>query len=135
MTIDNELIKELAHRYFADKMPEDLRAYLLDRYTEEPLEGDLAPQFFFPRLTSDIQKYISGGLDIKPRTELQKLQERYDELSDITSRFAEDIKHLDSENRYYADFVRWMHLDDKYQEFRKTAHEEHDEFGFSYYTI
>lgn len=135
MTMNNELIRELAHRYFADRMPEDLRAYLFDRYTDEPLEGDLAPQFFFPAVLSDIQKYIRGELDTTLRTELQKLLERYDELSDITSRFAEDIRHLEVENRYYVDFINWMQLGDKYHEFQKTAHEEHDEMGFSYYTM
>jgi len=135
MTIDNKLIKEFAHRYFADRMPEDLRAYLFERCAKEPLEGDIVPQFFFPIVISDIQKYIRGELDTTLRTELEKLQERYDELSGIMCRFADDIRRLETENQYYADFVHWMHLYDKYQGFRKNAHEEFDEFGFSYYTI
>jgi len=83
MTIDDNLIQQFAHCYFDDKMPKDLRAYLFDRYAEEPLEGDLVPQFFYPLVISDIRKYIRGELDTTLRTELRKLRERYDELSDM----------------------------------------------------
>jgi len=51
--MDNERIRELAHQYFADRMPEDLRAYLFDRYAEEPPEGDPALRFLFPAVASD----------------------------------------------------------------------------------
>lgn len=135
MTMDKELITELAHGYFAGKMPEDLRLYLFDRYGDEPLEGDLAPQFFFPAVLSDIRKYVQGELDTTPRTELQKLKDRYEELSDITCGMAQDRQRLESENQYLCDFIRWMHLEDSYRNFREKAYPERDEYGFEYYTL
>lgn len=134
MTIDNQLIEELAHRYFADNMPSELRDYLFDRYGEEPVEGELVAQFFLPAVIGDIESYVHGKLDTTLRTEYQKLQDRYEKLSGIISGFAEDNRRLESENQYYADFIGWMHLYKEYREFRATAHEEQDEFGFSYYT-
>lgn len=135
MTIDHQLIEELADQYFSGRMPKDLNTYLFDRYGEEPLAGDHAPQFFYPAVWADIEKYICGELDTTLRDNLQKQQDRYEELSEIASRFAEEKRQLELENQYYTDFIRWMHLDNNYQEFRERAHEERDAFGFSHYTI
>lgn len=135
MTMDKELVRELGDRYFAGNMPDDLKQYLLDRYGEEPLEGDLAPQFFFPAVLSDIRKYTQGNLDTTPRTELQKLSDRYEELSGITCGMAQDRQILETETRYMGDFIRWMHLEDSYREFREKAHPARDEYGFEYYTL
>lgn len=134
MTMDEKLIKELAHRYFSGKMPKNLKMYLFDRYGEEPLEGDLSPQFFFPAILSDISKYIQGSLDTTLRTELQKLQDRYEELSNITCGMAQERRRLETENQYLSDFIRWMHLEGRYLNFRKKAYPEKDEYGFEYYT-
>lgn len=135
MTMDKELIKELSRRYFAGRMPEELRLYLFDRYGEEPLEGDLSPQFFFPAVLSDIREYTQGKLDITPRTELQKLRDRYEELSGITCGMAQDRQRLEAENQYMGDFIRWMHLENSYRDFREKAHPMRDEYGFEHYTL
>lgn len=135
MTMDKELMRELAYRYFAGDMPEDLKQYLIDRYGEEPLEGDLAPQFFFPAVLSDIQKYEYGKLDTTSRTELQKLRDRYEELSGITCGMAQERQRLETENQYMGDFIRWMHLEDNYRNFREKAYPKRDEYGFEYFTL
>lgn len=135
MTMDKELIGELAHRYFSGKMPKDLKTYLFDRYVEEPLEGDLSPQFFFPAVISDIRKYIQGELDTTPRTQMQKLQDRYEELSGITCSMAQEKQRLETENQYLGDFIRWMHLEEMYLDFRKRAYPEKDEYGFEHHTL
>lgn len=135
MIINNEIIRELALHYFDGSMPGNLQAYLCDRYGEEPLEGDLAPQFFFPAVISDIHRYLRGGLNTAVRTDLQKLQDRYRELSGIASSLAQDVSRLEKENRYCSDFIHQMNLYHQYLEFRKSAHEEQDVFGFPYYTL
>lgn len=136
MTIDNEIIEELARCHFADRMPEDFRIYLFDRYGEEPIEGELAEQFFYPAVHSDIEKYIRGKLDTTPRTELQKLQDRYDELSDITCSMAQDTANLSEEVTYLSDFVQWLGLEQKYQEFKEHAYLKKDEnLPFSRYVL
>lgn len=56
MRMEKELAEMLAEQYFAGKMPEELKRYLFDRYGEEPLEGELTAQFFFPEVISDIKK-------------------------------------------------------------------------------
>ena len=90
MTMDYEIINVLAEDYFEGNMPEELSAYLIDRYSEEPLEGDWSPQFFFPRIQSDIKSYIRGELDVTLRTDIEKLQDRYIELNNIVCSFVSE---------------------------------------------
>lgn len=131
MTIDNTIIQKLAAQYFSGQMPEDLHNYLLDTYGEEPLHGDLSPQFFWPAVRSDIQNYLNGCLDTAVRSDLQKLRDHYKELSDIVSEFAEGNRLLEVENRYLHDFITWMKLEEKYLEFKEHSHEEKDEYGLT----
>ena len=136
MTINNELIKELAHKHFNGRMPSELRAYLYDQYGEEPLAGELAPQFFFPSIESDIKKYKTGKLNTSVRSPIEKLQDRYEELSDITSQLAEELSHYRADYRYMHDFIAWMHLDNNYKEFREKAYETStEENPFLHYTL
>ena len=136
MTVNREIFKVLADRYFCGRMPSDLKAYLSDAYGEEPLRGELSEQFFWPQITSDVEAYIKGKLDTTVRSEYQKLQDRYDELSDITAELARDRYYLTRENQCLRDFISWMHLSSLYADFEKHAHEEQDEFGmFSRYVM
>lgn len=135
MTIDYEIINVLAEDYFKGNMPEELSAYLIDRYSEEPLEGDWSPQFFFPIIQSDIKSYIRGELDVTLRTDIEKLQDRYIELNNITCSFVAENHKLESKNRYMHDFIGYMNLNGKFSEFVEQAHVEIDEIGFEYYTL
>ena len=135
MTIDYEIIKVLAEDFFEGNMPEELSAYLIDRYGEEPLEGDLSPQFLFPIIRSDIDSYIKGELDVTLRSDLEKLQDSYNELNDIACRLASEKYEIESKNRYMHDFISYMNLNDKFTEFVEKAREETDEVGFKYYTL
>lgn len=135
MRINDKIIKELAQREFEGRMPKELKAYLLDHYEDDPLYGELPEQFFWPTVLSDIQKYKAGDLDTAVRTPLQKLQDTYDELNDITCGLAEDKTTLEKENRYLRDFISWMHLEKNYQEFKASAHVEQTEVGFDFYTM
>lgn len=135
MVMNNEVKEYLADRYFAGLIPGNLVRYLYDRYGYEPLEGELAPQFFWSYVTHDVKAYIRGELDVSLRTPLQKLQDRYDELEGITYSFAADIRHLENEVAYLHDFIHYIHNEDLYERFRKEAHREKDEMGFSFYTL
>lgn len=128
MTIDNQIIRNIEEQYFySKKMPEDLSLYLFDRYSEEPVEGEITEQFFYPRVYSDVRNYIKGELDTTLRTDLEKLQDRYDELSDILSGIVDSEKSYAAEQVYLRDFIRWLGQSEKYEYFRKNAHLEVDE--------
>ena len=135
MTMNNEIKEYLADRYFSGLIPGNLVRYLYDRYGEEPLERDLSPQFFWPNVIGDIKDYLNGTLDIRLRSPLQKLQDRYDELSGITSSICEDKRRLETELTYLYDFIRYIHQEDLFEKFKKYAHEEEDEYGFKYFTM
>lgn len=81
MVMNNEVKKYLADTYFAGRIPGNLVRYLYDRYGEDPLEGELSPQFFWSFVISDVEAYIHGSLDITLRTPIQKLQDRYKDLA------------------------------------------------------
>ena len=83
----------------------------------------------------DVKAYLNGELDTSLRTPLQKLQDRYDSLSGITSSFAEHIHILEEELSYLRDFIRYIHNESLYEKFRHEAHQETDEMGFRYYTM
>ena len=135
MVMNNEVKEYLANHYFAGQIPGNLVRYLYDRYGEEPLEGCMSPQLFWSYIADDVNAYINGELDITLRTPLQKLQDRYDELSDITGSFADDIRILEEENAYLRDFIHYIHNVELYEKFRKEAHIEEDEMGFDFYTL
>ena len=75
--MNNEVKTYLADRYFGGRIPGNLVRYLYDQYGEDPLAGELSPQFFWPYVIGDVKAYINGTLDIQIRTPLQKLKERY----------------------------------------------------------
>lgn len=63
-------------------------------------------------------------------------KEDYDEISGHLEHFVSKCNRQEEEMRYMHDFISWMHLEDKYNDFRKNAHEFQPEDGsFSYYTM
>ena len=136
MVINDAIIKVLAQEHFNGTMPDDLCAYLYDRYDHDPEEGMLTEQFFFPFVETDIKRYIAGELDTTVRTPLQKMQDRYNDLQYITGRYFEECQKCEEENEYLRDFIYWMHLDGLYAEFRENARKiEQEEDPFPRYTM
>ena len=135
MVMNNEVKEYLADIYFNGHIPGNLVRYLYDRYGEEPLEGCMSPPLFWSYITDDVNAYMNGELNITLRAPLQKLQERYDELEGITCSFVADIRNLMEENAYLHDFIYYIHNEELYERFRKEAHLEEDEMGFSHYTM
>ena len=63
-------------------------------------------------------------------------KEDYDELCGDLEYLSSKCNDQEKEIRYMHDFIRWMHLGDQYENFRKNAYEYEPEDGsFSYYTI
>ena len=135
MVMNNEVKTYLADRYFGGRIPGNLVRYLYDQYGEDPLAGELSPQFFWPYVIGDVKAYINGTLDIRIRTPIQKLKDRYDELEGITCSFAKENQALEKENAFLHDFIRYIHKETLYEQFRNEAHLEQDETGFSFYTL
>ena len=136
MVINDTIIKVLAQEHFNGTMPDDLCAYLFDRYDHDPEEGMLTEQFFFPFVEADIKHYIAGELDTTVRTPLQKMQDRYNDLQHITGRYHEECVRNNEELEYLHDFISWMHLDGLYAEFRENARKiEQEENPFPRYTM
>ena len=136
MVINDVIIKVLAQEHFNGTMPDDLCAYLFDRYDHDPEEGMLTEQFFFPLVEADIKRYIDGELDTTVRTPLQKMQDRYNDLQDITGRYHEECVRNNEELEYLHDFISWMHLDGLYADFRENARKiEQEDDPFPRYTM
>ena len=63
-------------------------------------------------------------------------KEEYDEIFGHLEHFVSKCNRQEEEMRYMHDFISWMHLEDKYNDFRKNAHEFQPEDGsFSYYAM
>ena len=136
MVINDAIIKVLAQEHFNGAMPDDLCAYLFDRYDHDPEEGMLTEQFFFPLVEADINRYIAGELDTTVRTPLQKMQDRYNDLQYITGRYFGESAQQEEELKYLHDFISWMHLDGLYAEFREKAHKVYpDDLPFPRYEM
>ena len=73
---------------------------------------------------------------IKQKKKYQKLQERYDEMSDYLLDLIEKHKRSEEELRYLHDFVHYQKLDEDFQYFREHAHEdENSELPFPYLVL
>ena len=80
--------------------------------------------------------YKEGRLDITVRTSLDKMQDEYDELSGVLQSMADERNKLQCEIEYMHDFIRWMHLSEMYDDFRRNAHKHQPEDEpFPYYTM
>ncbi len=136
MALIDKVIKELSLECFDGHMPPKLHAYLLDHYSSGTPGSVFTEDFLHAAIGSDIEQYREGRLDTTVRTSLEKMQDEYDELSGMLRSFSEERSRLLDELEYMHDFIRWMHLSDKYDDFRRNAykHQPEDE-PFPYYTM
>lgn len=74
MTINKKIIRRLENTY-RRPFPDDLKRYLLDKYSEEPFPYVYSEQDLYTNICKDITDYESGKLDIK----LKSLAERWEE--------------------------------------------------------
>ena len=130
-----ESLHALAALYFDSEMPHDLEGYLIDRYDDEPLEGAWDLQHLSECIHEDIQAYLAGQLDTSVRTPFQKFEERFDELSHLTSRLADENQSLKDENDRLMDFLMERNLTEAYAWFKEHASLKPDELGLMHYAL
>ena len=130
-----ESLPALAAHYFDSEMPRELEAYLIDRYDDELLEGAWDPQQLAECIHEDIQAYLAGQLDTTVRTPFQKLENRYDELSHLTSHLADENRSLKDENDRLMYFLLERNLTGEYAWFREHASIKEDQLGLMHYAL
>ena len=134
-----ESLHDLAALYFDSEMPHELEAYLIDRYNDEPLEGAWDPQQLAECVQEDIQAYLAGQLagqlDTTVRTPFQKLEDRYHELSHLTSHLADENRSLKDENDRLMDFLLERNLTGEYAWFKEHANLKEDQLGLMHYAL
>ena len=136
MALIDKVIKELSLEWFDGRMPKKLHAYLLDHYSAQTPGNIYTEDFLYVAINSDIERYKEGRLDITVRTSLEKMQDEYDELSGVLQSMADERTKLQCEIEYMHDFIRWMHLSEMYDDFRRNAHKHQPEDEpFPYYTM
>ena len=130
-----ESLHALAALYIDSDMPHELEAYLIDRYDDEPLEGAWDPQQLAECIHEDIQAYLAGQLDTTVRTPFQKLEDRYNELSHLTSSLADENRSLKDENDRLMDFLLERNLTGEYAWFKEHASLKEDPLGLMHYAL
>jgi len=115
MATNEQIIKNIEQQHLYHEIPSHLKAYLHDRYDEEPLLHCLSDDDIFSIMRDDIEKYYKGNLDISIRTETERMQDEIDELrhelacelhssrivNDEVNRLEDFIHHNGLEHRYH----------------------------------
>ena len=136
MALIDKVIKELSLEWFDGRMPKKLHAYLLNHYSNGTPGNVYTEDFLYEAINSDIEQYREGTLDTTIHTPLERLQDEYDELSGVLQSMSEECNSLQCEIEYMHDFIRWMHLTEMYDDFRRNAHKHQTEDEpFPYYTV
>ena len=130
-----ESLHALAALCMGSEVPRELEAYLIDRYDDEPLEGAWDPQQLSECIHEDIQAYLAGQLDTTVRTPFQKLEDRYNELSHLTSSLADENRSLKDENDRLMDFLMERNLTGEYARFKEHASLKEDQLGLMHYAL
>ncbi len=136
MAVIHEVIRDLSSEFPGSRMPRELRAYLLDRYSSETCGNVMTRSFLYGAIAGDIDDYKAGRLDATVRTRLERLRNDNREMADCLQYYSEEYASLQEENNYMYDFIRWMRLEEMYGEFRQHAHKfQPDDEPFPYYTM
>ena len=124
MVINKQIEQEIADRYFHGRMPQDFKAYLYDRYSEDPIPGEVDEISLINWIREDSEKYLRGELDTTVRTEYQKLQDRFDEMSGFLSAKMGEIQSLEHELQVHLDFLEYHRLLDEFHRFEAQPPEK-----------
>lgn len=82
MTIIKAIIKELesTHRRY---IPDDLKQYLLVKYSEEPFPYEYSEQDLYANIHDDIRDYECGKLDVTVKRPSERLKDERNYLQGI----------------------------------------------------
>ena len=75
MIINNEVVKVLEQYELQSEMPDDLKSYLFNRYSSEPLPYEQSEQDLYSNIKKDINAYKEGNLDLTIKTPEQLLKD------------------------------------------------------------
>lgn len=82
MTINKTIIKELEDTY-RKLLPDELKRYLLVKYSEEPFPYEYSEQDLYTNIERDIQAYEAGKLDVAVKSPFERWQEEREHLQNL----------------------------------------------------
>ena len=82
MTINETIIKEFEDTY-RKHLPDDLKQYLLAKYSEEPFPYEFSEQDLYTNIQRDICAYESGKLDVTVKSPSERWQEEREYLQNL----------------------------------------------------
>lgn len=82
MTINKTIIKEFEDTY-RKLLPDELKQYLLVRYSEEPFPYEYSDQDLYANIERDIQAYEAGNLDVAVKSPSERWQEEREYLQNL----------------------------------------------------
>lgn len=82
MTITKEIIRELEH-ICRKSFPNDLKGYLLVKYSAEPFPHEYSEQKLYSNIQDDVSEYESGKLDVTLKSPSERYKEERSYLQGI----------------------------------------------------
>jgi hypothetical protein len=87
-------------------IPEELEAFFLDQYGEEPFPYEYTEQDLYEQIRKLIYQYQEGRLDISVKSPLEKIRMNYSYLQQEYADAMAKIKLMESENIYLKDLLQ-----------------------------
>lgn len=108
MTITNQMIKRLEKYTYKQGFPEELIAFLNDKYSEEPWPYEFSEQDLYSNIKRDINAYYAGTLDTTIKSPLQKFS---DEIEDLRLLYGQNMDEIRDLNSYIDELheLLWAH--------------------------
>ncbi len=93
MTINKTIIKELEDTY-RKHLSDELKRYLLVKYSEEPFPYEFSEQDLYTNIERDIQAYEAGRLDVTVKSPSERWQEEREYLQNLYIKKACEAREL-----------------------------------------
>jgi len=119
MTINNGIIKVLEQYDLGSKMPVDLKAYLFNRYSSEPLPYEYSEQDLYAHIKQDINAYQCGELDLVIKTPEELLRNDLESVLDAYGDALVENKQQVEEIHLLQDFIQYHKLKDLFEIYKK----------------
>ena len=94
MIINKRIITEFEHTY-RRFFPDDLKKYLLTKYSQEPFPYEFSEQDLYTNIEKDIRAYEAGELDVNVKSPSQRWKEERETLVDLYMGKCYEIDHLE----------------------------------------
>lgn len=93
MVITKEILKELENTH-RKLLPDELKQYLLAKYSQELFPYEYIEQDFYTSIGRDIQAYESGKLDVTVKSPFERWQEEREYLHNLYAEKAHEAREL-----------------------------------------